>query len=147
MTVSKGRCLTLLTASPIKIQSASVAGIIRVAANRWSPFAEEKGLKFIVLRDATCPGIYSPAMLGIVLSNLLRNAIAYTVTGFIRIRETSNGLVVENSGNPISQTERERIFEPFKRGVAGAQTKAGERKGWGLACRSCSASQPVWVGK
>ncbi len=110
----------------------SVAGIIRVAANRWSPFAEEKGLKFVVLRDATCPGIYSPAMLGIVLSNLLRNAIAYTVTGFIRIRETSSGLVVENSGDPISQAERERIFEPFKRGVVDAQEKNRKQEGWGL---------------
>lgn len=104
--------------APQEFPPDSVTGVIHITAARWRPYAEEKGLVFSVTREAECPGSHSPALLGIVLSNLMKNAVAYTSTGFITVRETARGVVVENSGAPIPQVERDRIFKPFERGTS-----------------------------
>lgn len=118
----------------------SVSGIVHIIAARWRPYAEEKGLTFSVTREAECPGLHSPALLGIVLSNLMKNAVAYTSTGFIVVRETARGVIVENSGTPIPQLERERIFKPFERGSSG--TVAGT--GLGLSIVRRIAARMGW---
>ena len=52
--------------------------MIRHLEEIWRPQAEAKGLQLQVIQEAVCAGFYSPVLLGVVLNNLLRNAVTYT---------------------------------------------------------------------
>jgi len=70
-----------------------------------------------------------------VLENLVRNALRYTPPeGRILLSSTKKGPVVEvsvsNTGEPIPERDRSRIFEKFRRGDDGAP--AGGHAGLGL---------------
>jgi signal transduction histidine kinase len=77
------------------------------------------------------------ARLGRLLSNLLANAIRYTLAGAVRVRANwrldDNGqrvalaLTVQDTGEGISTEDQESIFQPFERGKAGKESdKAGK---------------------
>jgi two-component system OmpR family sensor kinase len=78
--------------------------------------------------------------LGRLLSNLLVNAIRYTVLGGIHVSAGWRGqpgqsplaLNVADTGQGISAEEKESIFEPFRRGKAGSDSNI-EGSGLGLA--------------
>lgn len=132
--------------SDLKAPPDSVEGIVAVAASRWREFAEDRGLALEVVREAPCPGAYSPGMLGIVLANLLRNAVAYAPEGFIRITELATGVSVASTGPAIAEAERSRIFEPFARGSSAAASgekgllqagAAGKGLGLSIVARIC----------
>lgn len=74
------------------------------------------------------PACFSPLLLSTVVSNLVKNALAYSHEGEIKVTETSTGIVVADHGDPIPPAEQKRIFEPFVRGKASAdieQTRFG----------------------
>lgn len=64
-----------------------------------------------------------------MVSNLVKNALAYSHEGEIKVTETSTGIVVADHGDPIPPAEQKRIFEPFVRGKASADI---EQTGFGL---------------
>jgi signal transduction histidine kinase len=72
---------------------------------------------------------YNATLLHAVMGNLLRNALHYTETGFIRLTLRGTGFVVEDSGVGIPEEKREAMFEPFVRG----SEKRGEGLGLGLS--------------
>lgn len=68
-----------------------------------------------------------------IVANLLGNALKHTPEGtpvWVRVARADGGveLVVEDAGPGIPEADRERVFDPFERGVAG-----GEGFGVGLA--------------
>jgi signal transduction histidine kinase len=73
------------------------------------------------------------------LSNVLDNAIKYTIEGFIRVRtECRDGvarIVVQDSGIGISPEYRSHVFEPFSQEVGG-YARPYEGLGLGLALTS-----------
>jgi signal transduction histidine kinase len=77
-----------------------------------------------------------------VLFNLIQNALRHTpADGSVTVLAEPNGATVEvevaDTGMGLAAEERERAFEPFYRGGAGAVRAAGEGTGLGLTiCRA-----------
>jgi len=95
----------------------------------WRAPIESKGLTLIFEPGQTTDTQYNATFLTAVMGNLLRNALHYTDSGFIRVSLTATGFVVEDSGVGIPEEKREAMFEPFVRG----NEKRGEGLGLGLS--------------
>lgn len=119
-------------------------GILEQLLRVWRPQAEAKGLALEVRREAPCPGTYSPVMLGAVINNLIKNAIAYTSSGRVTVTERSWGFSVADTGPGIPESERQTIFEAFKRGSAAERPGAGEGAGLGLSIVSRICRRMGW---
>lgn len=89
--------------------------MIRHLEEIWRPQAEAKGLQLQVIQEAVCTGFYSPILLGVVLNNLLRNAVTYTASGTVQIFETAHGFVVEDEAGGISPERIVAIFSAPRR--------------------------------
>ncbi|WP_434212275.1 sensor histidine kinase [[Pseudomonas] boreopolis] len=66
-----------------------------------------------------------PRVLRVVLSNLLRNACAYTDNGSVVVEVHAYGIVVRDTGIGMSEEARVRAFEPFFRGEPGRPQGTG----------------------
>ncbi|SEN13352.1 Signal transduction histidine kinase [Pseudomonas sp. ok272] len=95
----------------------------------WREPIESKGLELIYEPGTPLDTRYNTTLLHAVMSNLLRNALHYTDSGFIRLTLLPGGFLVEDSGVGIPEEKREAMFEPFVRG----SEKRGEGLGLGLS--------------
>jgi len=68
-------------------------------------------------------------VLGIVFHNLLRNAMTFTEYGEVSVHIDEHSVTVRDTGCGMSETELERVFEPFYR----AHDRSNEGYGLGLA--------------
>lgn len=68
----------------------------------------------------------SQKLVGIVLTNLIRNALHYTFEGRINVIIDANGFTVEDTGIGIARAELAHIFAPFYR------SENNTEKGYGL---------------
>lgn len=68
-------------------------------------------------------------VLGIIFHNLLRNAMAFTESGKVSVHIDQHSVVIRDTGCGMSETDLERIFEPFYR----AHDRSNEGYGLGLA--------------
>ena len=107
----------------------SLAQAAREQTERWGGRIREKGVSFAVREEERDTGEYSRVFLRAVLSNLIRNALHHTDRGEIRLVLGSGRVRVEDTGTGITEGDRERIFEPYVRGV-GAR---GDGVGLGLS--------------
>ncbi|ALI00251.1 sensor histidine kinase [Pseudomonas sp. FW306-02-F02-AA] len=90
----------------------------------WREPIEDKGLTLFYEPGNPTDTRYNATFLHAVMGNLLRNALHYTDSGFIRLTILPCGFLVEDSGVGIPEEKREAMFEPFVRG--------GEKRGDGL---------------
>ncbi len=74
-----------------------------------------------------------PALLRVVLANLVRNAYAYTPRGGIKITLKDDGVTIEDTGVGMSETELSRVFERHYR----ASDTGGAGIGLSLVKRIC----------
>ncbi|UZM12007.1 HAMP domain-containing histidine kinase [Pseudomonas kielensis] len=95
----------------------------------WREPIEAKGLQLIHEPGQPLPMRYNATLLHAVMGNLLRNALHYTDSGFIRLTLLPTGFLVEDSGVGIPEEKREAMFEPFVRG----SENRGEGLGLGLS--------------
>jgi signal transduction histidine kinase len=95
----------------------------------WRQPIEAKGLQLILEPGQPLPMRYNATLLHAVMGNLLRNALHYTDSGFIRLTLLPTGFLVEDSGVGIPEEKREAMFEPFVRG----SENRGEGLGLGLS--------------
>lgn len=58
----------------------------------------------------------SDKVLSVLLGNLIRNAILYTEQGSVMIRVKGRDVVIEDSGEGMSEQQVDNMFQPFKRG-------------------------------
>jgi signal transduction histidine kinase len=108
------------------------------------PSAAARGLRVEWSLDGDVPITTDPTLLGIVLRNLLQNAVEYADEGgSIGIAASSAGgrleLEVRNTGCRLSPEQAERVFDRFWRGDA-ARSSAGVHCGMGLALVKSIAS-------
>ena len=115
----------------------TVQGILQTAIETWMPFANEKGLDLVYVREAPCLGTYSPMMLGTIANNLLKNAVSYTTQGTITVKETAQGFIVTDTGPGLKSDEVQRIFGHGIRGSAGADDRLGTGLGLSIVSRIC----------
>jgi signal transduction histidine kinase len=101
---------------------AEVAAALRAAI-------EAKGLRLAIDVPASAALRVNRAALQLTLANLLRNAVAYTDRGEIRVRYADGVLSVSDTGVGIAAAELPRVFE---RAFRGANARAGGT-GIGLA--------------
>lgn len=106
-----------------------VSDVLQAVGRLWIPEAAKAGRQLVFRQEDCCPGSFSPLLLSTVVSNLVKNALAYSHEGEIEVTETSTGIVVADHGDPIPPEEQKRIFEPFVRGKASADI---EQTGFGL---------------
>ena len=115
--------------------------VLQESYEHWGKTALAKNIKLSLQSVATCPGYFSPVLLGTVVNNLVKNAVFYTDKGEVTIRELENGFEVIDTGIGIPQEMKERIFMPKVRatdkapgsgmGLSNAK-RICERSGWRL---------------
>lgn len=95
----------------------------------WREPIEAKGLTLLFEPGQPSDTGYNATFLHAVMGNLLRNALHYTDSGFIRLTLEAEGFVVEDSGVGIPEEKRQAMFQPFVRG----NEQRGEGLGLGLS--------------
>lgn len=105
----------------LKFNNFNLHDLLQRIAEKYSEQAKEKGLKFDLTISGDCPEfIYSDReRLGVVIENLLENAIAYTHVGRVEIFVTSSSLqnhmsfinvVVRDTGIGIAEDDLMHLF-------------------------------------
>ena len=107
----------------------SLKGAAQQLMTLWREPIQAKGLSLEYFPDGASDATYNATFLYAVMGNLLRNALHYTDTGFIRLTLLAQGFVVEDSGVGIPEEKREAMFQPFVRG----NEQRGEGLGLGLS--------------
>lgn len=103
-----------------------------------------KNVEVIVETDPSLTLAADPGLLEILVSNLIRNAFAYTATGSVTIRQDKHTLTVSDTGKGISHTALGQVFMRHFRDMAsdGAGIglslvkRIGDRYGWRIKLES-----------
>jgi signal transduction histidine kinase len=109
------------TAMPVHRKPIPIDPLIARVLDLFEPRAEAKGVRVEAPRHSNARVAGDPRLLERVLENLLDNSLRYTPQNG-RISVTVNvehGIEIEiaNDGPAIPQSERERIFDKFARGM------------------------------
>jgi signal transduction histidine kinase len=107
----------------------TLQGAAQQLISLWREPIERKGLKLEYFPGEPSETSYNATFLYAVMGNLLRNALHYTDTGFIRLTLREHGFMVEDSGVGIPEEKRAAMFQPFVRGTE----QRGEGLGLGLS--------------
>jgi len=123
----------------LEIKTVSLGGLLDsiIGEYRDRIFSKELDLKVEIHSEHAATDVLGDErLLGVVLRNLLSNAVDFTQKGHIRIFSEDEGinlkLTVEDTGPGIPRDEIDRIFERFYR-VKAEQPHGDERTGLGLA--------------
>ncbi|MBS3996131.1 MAG: response regulator [Hydrogenophaga sp.] len=94
----------------------AVQAILAELVREYAPQAEEKGLVFR-LRDTPLAACSDPALVSLIVRNLVANAVRYTEHGgiLVGVRKRGQYLVVEvwDTGVGIPAADHQRIFKEF----------------------------------
>lgn len=123
-------------ATELKISNVDIDKMTDYFINFFKPEAEEKGLEFRLnnkLKNTDFLLKTDQGKLESIVSNLLKNAIKYTLQGFVelevKIDDSNLVFVVRDSGLGISPEKKEEIFNRF---VQVERTQAGRYDGLGI---------------
>lgn len=117
-------------------QTVALLPIVERAVVDHAPLLEGKPVDVHVVLGALDSVDGHPAVLAILIGNLVANAFAHTRHGEVRIGFEKNSLVVTDSGPGIASEVRERLFEPGAKGNASAGYGLGLSIAARLAARS-----------
>lgn len=128
----------------------SMSGLIRVQLDRLGESLE--GRKVVVEVPEDLPRVsVDPEFIGIVIGQLLNNALRYTPPGSplaIRSRVEEGGIVtsIEDSGPGIPEPEQQHVFEKFYRGKEHRERIPGTGVGLAIAREIVRAhGGKIWV--
>jgi signal transduction histidine kinase len=114
-----------------------LAALVRTQVTALSARAEHAGLDLGADASTPVPALGDEAQLGVLLENLIENALRYTPAGGVvdvsaTLEEGRPLLRVVDDGPGIPEPERQRVFERFFRGES-AQSRSPDGSGLGLA--------------
>lgn len=122
---------------PVDMKPFNVSALCNETASMFEPIAQKKSLTF-EFKNELRENLYANSdalKIKQIISNLISNAIKYTIEGSIRFRSTlENGNLVfrvEDTGIGIPNDKLEEIFKPFVRTDTGS--KISEGSGYGLS--------------
>lgn len=130
--------------------SARLAAIIGAIIERYAERLEKQAVRAVVsVPDEVRVQANAPA-LGIVLSNLVDNALRHTQDGELRFRYADGTLSVEDTGSGIAPQALPHVFERFYRAPGGRGDGFGiglaivkkicDRYGWRIAVESAEGT-------
>lgn len=128
----------LLRPERMDLQHIDIGPVVERAVDVLSELAARKNITVEVILSEHRMVRGNPAALEQIVTNILKNAIAYTNNGgTVRVDTRPNYLgqlevLIEDSGIGIPENELSRIFEPFYRGDQSRNRKSGG-SGLGLA--------------
>ena len=92
-----------------------VRDVVEVEAERIRPMLEGTSVELEVVIEAE-PELHAPPrVLGVMLRNLLSNAVRYTDAGLIQVRLLSDRIEVKDSGIGMDEATLASAFKPFYR--------------------------------
>lgn len=120
-----------------KLAPLDLAALVRAQVAALSVKAEQAGLDLGADTPQPVPAVGDEPQLGVLLENLIENALRYTPAGGVvdvsACTEDGRPLIrVVDDGPGIPEAERERVFERFHRGES-AQSLSRDGSGLGLA--------------
>lgn len=113
-----------------RVTGVSLKKTIQECLEDLVPLAEAKGIDLGVVGDADPVIAGRPVDVGILVKNLIDNAIRYTPEGGrvdIRVEDSDGRAVldIDDTGAGIPVEERERVFDPFYRVLGSGQIGSG----------------------
>lgn len=122
--------------APIRLET-----ILRQLHDEFTPVARQKGLELRVVTTRAVV-VSDPTYLRRILQNLISNAIRYTTSGKVvvgtRRRGASVRVEVWDSGPGIPESERDAIFNEFRRIETAASAAEGMGLGLAIVDRACA---------
>jgi signal transduction histidine kinase len=112
----------------------ALADCINAAIEPWRAELARKGLRFDNDIAPTVTVEVNRPALNLVLANLLRNAVQYTMRGGIRVHWAAPTLTVADSGPGVPPEQRAQLFDRNYRGMPGAD---GFGLGLAIVKRAC----------
>lgn len=114
-----------------------LAALVRTQVAALSVKAEHAGIDLGADAPQPVPAVGDEPQLGVLLENLIENALRYTQAGGVvdvsaRVEQGRPVIRVVDDGPGIPQAERQRVFERFHRGEL-AQSQSRDGSGLGLA--------------
>ncbi len=98
-----------------RFEDVNLAGIVGEELQALQPTAERLGVR-VQARLEAMPLRGDPALLAVMVRNLLDNALRYGAPGgVVRIATGANELLIEDEGPGIPEQERLKVFERFYR--------------------------------
>ena len=120
-----------------KTEALDLAALVRAQVATLSIKAEHAGIDLGADAPQPVPVVGDAALLGVLVENLVENALRYTPPGGVvdvsaAVEPGAAVLRVVDNGPGIPESERERVFERFRRGEH-AQRQAPGGSGLGLS--------------
>ena len=114
-----------------------LAALVRTQVAALSVKAEHAGIDLGADAPQPVPAVGDEPQLGVLLENLIENALRYTQAGGVvdvsaRVEQGRPVIRVVDDGPGIPEAERQRVFERFHRGEL-AQSQSRDGSGLGLA--------------
>ncbi|MEO6169367.1 MAG: HAMP domain-containing sensor histidine kinase [Lysobacter sp.] len=127
-------------------QEFEVRDVVREQVDRLQPLLADKPV-VIELLDEGAPRLSgSPQVLGVMVGNLLSNAVRFTHHGRIQVRLSAGAIEVSDSGIGMDAATLAKAFNPFYRADIGRDDgkgmglsiahRLGDRVGWPVSLRS-----------
>lgn len=115
---------------PLRVKKVELVGLIK---ETLANLAVIHGDRFILKGDSDVMGCWDPSLIRRAVENIVINAIKYghedlPITVIVNSTDNNASIKIHNFGEPISESDQQRIFQPNQRG----QIETNLFPGWGL---------------
>lgn len=123
----------------------SVNQVVAEEIELLTELAEQNDNRIVLQEDGEAVCKAKPRVLGIIVSNLLRNALTYTQNGTVTVRIAPDHFVVRDTGVGIADEDQDKVFTAFYRSDNTKHSASGQ--GLGLAIVRRLSQQLGWPVK
>jgi signal transduction histidine kinase len=99
------------------VERVSVNEVVATERDRARPLAEGRPVELKLQADCLLVVEAPEKVLSVMLGNLLRNAVAYTEQGIVRVTISAQGVEIEDTGVGLPPERVRDLRRPFLRGT------------------------------